>query len=194
MTVPTNSDISKREAKLDKLLKGLNEDGSMPESKLCTQLRTAVRKVWSMHDVKVSYILSKSYPDMNPNTRTKWLVDCEMCGKPMKCNEVEVDHIVGEHSLKSFGDLVPFAQSILGVSHNDLQILCPECHDCKSYSERYGVTLEEAAKRKVVIAKLKQKVPQQKKELQNFGYPSKDISNEAKREACYLELLEGGKI
>lgn len=194
MTIPTQNDIDKRKAKLDKMLKGLNEDGSMPESKLCTQLRSAVRQVWKMHDVKISYLLSKSYPDMNPNTRTKWLVDCEMCGKPFKTNDVQVDHIKGEHSLKTFDDLISFADSILGVSHDDLQVLCIPCHEARTYSERYNVTLEEAFAEKAVINKISQNVASQKAELKGYGYTQKDISNEDKRRACYRELLSQGKI
>lgn len=194
MTVPSKQDIEKREQKLSKLLKSLNEDGSMPESKLCTQLRSAIRQVWKMHDVKVSYLMKKSYPDMDNSTRTKWLVDCECCGESFKTSDVQIDHIKGEHSLKSFEDLLPFAESILGVSHNDLQVVCVPCHEALTYSERYNVSLEQAFKEKVIIKKLNQKVPDQKKELISFGYKPKDITNESKRKDCYRVLLEKGLI
>lgn len=194
MTIPSKSDIKKREDKLEGMLKKLNEDGSMPESKICTQLRSAVRAVWKMHDVKVSYILKKSYPDMNPNTRTKWLVDCECCGEAFKTSEVQVDHIKGEHTLKNLEDLVPFAESILRVSHDDLQIVCIPCHEAITYAERYGMSLEDAFKEKVVIRKINQTVKDQKEELKGYGYNPKDISNDTKRRECYRELLEQGKI
>ena len=194
MTIPTKFDIDKRQAKLDKMLKGLNEDGSMSESKICTQIRSAVRQVWKMHDVKISYLLSQSYPDMNPNTRTKWLVNCELCGEAFKTSEVQVDHIKGEHSLKTLDDLVPFANSILGVSHEDLRVLCVPCHEAVTYAERYNVTLEEAFAEKKVIAKINQKVPTQKAELKSLGYKASDISNAEKRRECYRELLKQGKI
>ncbi len=189
MTVPSKDDLSKRKIKLEKMLRGLEEDGSMSEKKLCTQLRSAVRQVWAMHDVKVSYLMSKSFADMDNSTRTKWLVSCEMCGENFKTNDVAVDHIKGEHSLKTFEDLVPFATSILGVSHKDLAICCHPCHDAKTYSERYGVTLEDAFAEKPVIAKINQKVPVQKKELLEAGFKAKDITNNDKRRECYRELL-----
>ncbi len=192
MTVPSKEDITKRKTKLDKMLRGLEDDGSMSEKKLCTQLRSAVRQVWAMHDVKVSYLMSKSFADMDNSTRTKWLVSCEMCGENFKTNDVAVDHVKGEHSLKTFEDLVPFATSILGVSHEDLQICCHPCHDAKTYSERYGVTLEEAFAEKPVIVKINQKVPVQKKELLAAGFKAKDITNNDKRRECYRKLLGGG--
>lgn len=194
MTLPTKQDIEKRKQKLDKMLKSLNEDGSMPERKLCSQLRTAVRQVWKMHDVKVSYLMSKSYADMDPNTRTKWLVDCECCLKPFKTSEVQVDHKKGEHSLKTLEDLLPFSKSILGVSHEDLQVVCVPCHEALTYAERYGMSLEEAFKEKRIISKTNQNVAQQKTELKGFGYKSSDTSNDSKRRDCYRELLGQGKI
>ncbi len=194
MTLASESDIKKRQEKLDKMLSKLNEDGSMPESKLCTQLRSAVRQVWKMHDVKVSYLLKKSYPDTDPTTRTKWLVDCECCGKAFKTSDVQVDHIQGEHSLKTFDDLKPFAESILRVNHDNLQIVCVPCHEAITYAERYDMTLEEAFDEKAVISKLSQTVANQKKELQSFGYKPADISNEEKRRCCYRELKQEDKI
>ena len=194
MVQPTKEDISKRKQKLDNMLKSLNEDGSMPESKICTQLRSSIRKVWSMHDVKVSYLLKKSYPDMNMSTRTKWLVDCECCGGSFKTSDVEIDHIKGEHKLKTLDDLVEFSNSILGVSHEDLQILCSECHSSKTYAERYDMSFEDATKERAVIVKINQKVPLQKKELLSFGYAQKDMTNEEKRRSCYRALLNKGLI
>ena len=194
MTIPSQVDIDKRKEKLNKLLKGLNEDGSLPESKLCTQLRSAIRKVWFQHDVKLSYLNSKVYPDMNDATRTKWLVDCEICGKSMKITDAVVDHIKGEHSLKTLEDLIPFAKSILGVTHKDLQVLDEGCHLIKTLSERRHITFEEASRRKVVIQKMKQTSSRQKNELKSFGYSGKEISNAEKREQCYEELQDTGKI
>ncbi len=189
MVVATKAEIAKRKKKLGTWLKGLNEDGSMSEKKLCTLLRSSVRQVWLRHPVKLSYLYSKTYPDTNPITRTKWLIDCEMCGCSFKTSDVQVDHIVGEHSLLSLDDVVPFATSILGVSHDDLQILCVPCHEAETYANRYGMTLEEAFAEKSVIAKLKQTVTKQKAELKKAGYKPKDISNADKRRVCYRELL-----
>jgi len=189
MAQPTKEDIRKRQEKLDKLLKGLNDDGSMPEGKLCTQLRSAVRQVWMRHDVKLSYLMKQSYADMDMTTRTKWKVDCQICNKSFKTSDVEIDHVVGEHSLKTFEDLLPFSKSILGVSHDDLRVLCVPCHSAVTYSSRAGITLEEAFKEKPVIAKINQTVAVQKKELLKAGYLAKDITNEEKRRNCYRELL-----
>lgn len=194
MTVPSKSDINKRKKKLETWLKGLEEDGSMSEKKLCTLLRGAVRNVWLKHPVKLSYLYSKTYPDMNNATRTKWLIDCEHCSKSFKTSDVQVDHIIGEHSLLTLEDVVPFAESILGVSHEDLRILCIPCHEAITYAERYGMTVEEAFEEKKVIVKIKQTVAKQKAELKRFGYKASDMSNNDKRRELYRKLLKLGKI
>ncbi len=190
MVLATKTDISKRKKKLESFKKGLNHDGSMSEKKMCTQIRSAIRGVWMKHPVKLAYLYSHTYPDKNPATRTKWLVDCEMCGGSFKQSEVQCDHIVGEHSLLTLEDVVPFAKSILGVTENDLRMLCIPCHEQVTYSERYGVSLEEAKKEKAVIAKLKQTVSKQKAELKRHGYKPKDISNAEKRRECYRKILK----
>tara|TARA_R110000851_G_scaffold63646_3_gene145470 strand:- start:417 stop:995 length:579 start_codon:yes stop_codon:yes gene_type:complete len=189
MTLATKVDITKRKKKLDTWLRGLNEDGSMSEKKLCTLLRSSVRNVWMRHPVKLSYLYSKTYPDKDPSTRTKWLIDCEMCKCSFKTNDVQVDHIHGENSLLSLDDVVPFAISILGVAHEDLRILCIPCHEAQTYASRYSMTIEEAFAEKAVIAKLKQPVVKQKLELKRLGFKPKEITNADKRRECYREYL-----
>ena len=190
MVVATKVEIAKRKKKLEGFNKGLNEDGSMSEKKICTQIRSAIRGVWMRHPVKLSYLYSHTYPDKNPATRTKWLCDCQMCGKAFKQSDIQIDHKKGEHSLLTLEDVVPFATSILGVTHKDLQCLCIPCHEARTYSERYNMSIEDAFAEKGVIAKLKQAVGKQKTELKKAGYKPKDISNADKRRVCYRELLK----
>ena len=189
MVVATKAEIEKREKKRQDLWKGLNPDGSMTEKQLCTQLRSAIRGVWMAHKTKLSYLYDNTFPDTNPNTRTKWLVECEMCHEHFKLSDVEVNHLRGENPLQTLEDVLPFAKSILGVTHEDIEILCKECHAQLTFSERYGVSLEEAKKQKAVIAKLKQTVAKQKAELKKAGFTNAEISNEKLRKECYTKLL-----
>ena len=190
MVVATKSEITKRGKKLEKFQKALQEDGSMSEKKLCTKIRSAIRQTWMHSDVKLAYLYSHTYPDKNPATRTKWLIDCEMCGKAFKQSDIQIDHKKGEHSLLTLKDVVPFATSILGVTADDLQCLCVPCHEARTYSERYHMSIEEAFAEKEVISKLKQTVAKQKAELKKVGYKPKDISNADKRRECYRKLLK----
>jgi hypothetical protein len=194
VTIPSKADIDKRKKALEKFKAGLDSDGRASEKSLCTAIRSAVRLTWMRHNTKLAYLYEHTYPDMNPNTRTKWLCDCEMCGKAFKLADIEVNHRSGENSLLSFEDMVPFAKSILGVGFDDIEVLCKDCHSLLTYSSRYGVTLEEAKERKIVIQKLKQTVAKQKKELLAFGFKQSEISNETLRQQCYEKLLKENKI
>lgn len=189
MVTPTKSEIEKRRQKLHQFEKGLDEEGRMTEKKLCTQIRSAIRQVWMKHDTKLAKIYKQTKPDMDTNTRTKWLIECECCGKDTKLSDIECDHKLGEHPLKTLEDVLPFAESILRVGYDDLQLVCSECHSIKTYSERYGMTFEEAKKEKAVISKVNQPISKQKQELKKAGYKDKDISNADKRREAYRELL-----
>jgi hypothetical protein len=194
MTIPSKADIDKRKKALEKFKAGLDSDGRASEKSLCTAIRSAVRLTWMRHNTKLAYLYEHTYPDMDPNTRTKWLCDCEMCGKAFKLADIEVNHKRGENSLLSFDDMVPFTKSILGVGFDDIEVLCKDCHSLLTYSSRYGVTLEEAKERKIVIQRLKQTVAKQKKELLAFGFKQSEISNETLRQQCYEKLLKENKI
>ena len=189
MTVPSKSDIEKRQKKLEQFKKHLDEDGRVSEKKLCSDLRSAIRAVWMKHDTKLSYLYERTVPDMNPDTRTKWLVQCECCKEMFKLGDVEINHLKGENPLRTLDDVLPFAQSILGVSYDDIEILCKPCHSIFTYAERYGVSLEAAKKEKAVIEKINQTVAIQKKELLAAGFKAQDISNEDKRREAYRKLL-----
>lgn len=190
MVVATKAEITKRNKKQADFEKGLDANGRMADKKLCTLLRSSVRQVWMKHPVKLAYLYSKTYPDKDPNTRTKWLIDCEMCEQPKKLSEIQCDHIEGEHSLLTLEDVVPFAKSILGVCAEDLRMLCVPCHEGVTYAARYNMTLEDAFKEKVVIAKCNIPVKVQKTQLLKAGYTNKDITNADKRRECWRELLK----
>lgn len=190
MTVPSDADIKKRRKALEGFKKKLDAEGRASEKALCSAIRSAIRGVWMRHDTKLSYLYERTIPDMNPNTRTKWLIQCESCGEMFKLSDVEVNHLRGENQLLSFEDVLPFTQSILGVGYDDIEVLCKDCHAVQTYSERYGVTLDEAKLEKDVIKKINQKVTTQKKELLAAGYKASDISNEEKRRDAYRKLLK----
>ena len=192
MTLASKKDITKRENKLKSLMKTLEDDGSVSDKDLINMVRGAIRAAWMKHPSKIAYILKKSYPDLNPNTRTKWLIDCEMCEETFKLDDIEVDHIIGEHQFLSIADIVSYTMKILGANHEELQILCKECHGIKTYAEREGVSLEYAAIEKQVLYYLNVKnysVTEQKEILLEEGYSAEEITNREKRRKCFRELL-----
>ena len=191
MTVPSQVDINKRKKALEGFKKKLDANGKASEKALCSAIRSAIRGVWMKHDTKLAYLYERTIPDLDPSTRTKWLIQCESCGEMFKLGDVEINHKCGENQLLSFEDVLPFTKSILGVGYDDIEVLCKDCHACITYSERYGVTLEEAKLEKDVIKKINQTVAVQKKELLAAGYKASEISNEEKRRDAYRKLIKG---
>lgn len=161
----TNADLKKRQDKLDSYLKVLDEDGRAREKALLGEVRSAVRKAWMFHPTKMSLLYKNTVPDTDTKSRTKWLFPCNICGGLFKGADVQVDHIKGEHSLLCYEDIPHFAKSVLGVSWADLQILCKEDHEIKTYAERWGLTFEQARGEKEVIAVAKLTAPRQRKWL-----------------------------
>ena len=179
--IPTKADYKKNEANIKKLEKRL-VDGKLPEKAQMQMLREAVRKVWMRHPVKLLKLNMARVPDTNPDTRTKWIYECEHCKSLYKAADVEIDHKVGNHSCKTVDELVGYAEAILKVHGDDLQVLCKDCHAVKTYMERYDVDAASAVKAKYVAAFGKLPAERRKSILMRvFDIATIDVSNEAKR-------------
>lgn len=159
MTVPSQADIKKREDKLKEFMKRLNEDGSPQEKHVVSVVRSAIRQAWMKSDVKLAYLYSRTIPDMDNTTRTKWLYECEICGGMFKENEVQCDHIDGNHSFTKVGDFQDYFDNILMIGFDGLQLLCCDipsknhigCHSYKTLSESLNISFEDAKIEKLVI-------------------------------------------
>ena len=150
--IPTEADIKKKEKQLQDFLKKLNPDGTSKEKDMVSVVRSAIRKAWMRSNTKLAYLTMHTKPDMDDSTRTKWKIQCECCGEWFKLNEVEVDHISGNHTFTKVSDFENYFNNILMVGFDGLQILCKDgCHATKSYSEKNGISFEEAQKMKIII-------------------------------------------
>ena len=156
MTVPSQTDLKKREAKLQQFLKKLDADGKPQEKHVLSVVRGAIRTAWMKSDVKLAYLYMNTIPDMDDKTRTKWLVKCEMCGELFKLTDVEIDHKFGNHTFTKVEDFENYFNNILMVGFDDLQILCRDDHAAKTLSESLGISIEMARIEKKVIAITKQ--------------------------------------
>ena len=87
----------------------------------------------------------------NPATgRLAFFHQCEKCGKWWPQDDIEINHkaTVGTLNAETIGDV--FKRMAL-VDKSALEKLCKPCHAIVTYSERSGMTLEEAAIEKQVI-------------------------------------------
>ena len=187
MALPKKKQIDDLKKRIEKLKK---KDNGLNEKEACNIMRTAVRKAWMRSPIKLLAIDLATIPDNDPTTRTIWNVFCSRCETYHKKNNVEVDHMRGEHSLKTLDDLVPFVMSILDVTTHDLQVLCKPCHRIKTYAERHCGGDEVLAEKKL-IAKDWMKansVAKQKAHFKKLGYEEVDYSNAKKREELAMEM------
>lgn len=115
-------------------------------------LRSATRRVWSKHPVKLEMLKKNRKRLHNPKTgRMAFMIQCESCSKWHPLSDIEVNHknTVGTLTLANFGN---YCERLLLVKEEDLELLCKPCHEVVTYQERSGMTLEEAAIEKKVIA------------------------------------------
>ncbi len=193
MAIPSEKDLLKKKQFRESLKKTLSKNGEfdhslrIDEKKMCSILRSNVRKSWMQSPMRLLKLELARIPDMNPSTRTKWLCKCEKCHNLFKMNEVETDHINGEFQLKSLSDSENFVKSILDVSLNDLQVFCKPCHETKTYAERYGMTFDEALIEKMVIKWTKfLSTEEQKYFLDKENLPN---NNDKSRKESYRKYL-----
>lgn len=122
------------------------------EAKYVAWLRSALRRVWSKHPVKLEIL--KKNRERRPNKLTGRIVYQYKC---CKCNEwhpqknVEVNHknTVGTLTLDTLGQ---HTERLLLVSEDTLEIVCKPCHSIITYSERSGMSIEDSAREKKLIA------------------------------------------
>jgi len=144
------------------------------EAEFMAWVRSGIRQgLWNRHPVKMEILNSQRRKIKNPNPKPRkgaelvWGYDCAICGGQFQPKNCEVDHKVGESSLKTIDDLVDFFKKLTFVTPDDLQIVCKDCHGIKTYSERYGVSFARARAKKRAKAAIKEGNYQE--ELERFG-------------------------
>jgi hypothetical protein len=76
---------------------------------------------------------------------------------------------------------------MLDVLYKDLEAVCKPCHSIITYSERMGISFEEAVIEKQVVAFGKLPAAKQKEILNDFGKPYGSTVNDRKQ--AYREEL-----
>ncbi|MNC16176.1 hypothetical protein D3C75_640240 [compost metagenome] len=150
------------------------------------------RGLWEKHPVKLQFLNSQKIPMENTNPRSKKRyptvpgLKCAICGGLFRTTQAQVDHLCGNHPLKTMDDLQTFTEAMIMVKTSDLQIVCKPCHKIKSYAERMEISFEEAKAIKQAIEICKTK--QDKQFLIEHGV--KPATNAAKRRTQVEEVLK----
>lgn len=163
------------------------------KSAFMSWLRSGIRKsLWSRSPIKLEFIKKNRKMIENPkkgnrNKPNIWGAECCICGKDHVLKNIEVDHKVGNHSLKEITDIESFIMGIVLVGEDDLQLICKECHKIKTHAEKYGLSFDEAVKEKKLIAYGKLKTDEQIKILESHGKP---FTNIIVRKKSFMEIID----
>ena len=145
-------------AKIDKPMWETHSDIWKTQAAFMSYVRGGIRLgLWNKNPVKLQFIkdnrvrapLGKK-TEKNPEGMV-WGCECYLCNKLFRQTQCQVDHLEGNHSLKSMDDLRNFIEAMVSVTNDDLALVCKPCHDCKSYADRMEITFEEAKAHKKAI-------------------------------------------
>lgn len=115
------------------------------------------RAVWETYPPKIQFKNENCLPPPSDYVgRARSGTRCALSGAWTSKSMLEVDHIVGNASLKDWDDLLSFVQHLCANSEN-LQLVSKEAHRIKSYAERQGISYEDAVIEKQAIAIVKNK-------------------------------------
>lgn len=142
-----------------------------------TYLRSALRKAWMRHPVKLEKLKQGKIkiPNPNPKSATRFPevygAQCECClqnyplsaGKKeaRNTNYIVVDHKHPAGEFKDPKDFQKFFTGLLCIAPDDLRLLCTSCNALYLYVQKNGGTLEDARCEKEAIAIVKDKADKQ---------------------------------
>lgn len=123
------------------------------ESQFWVWMRGSLRRgLWEKYPVKLEFKNEAvSLPPEGYTGRCKSGKECALSGVWAGKSKLQVDHIEGNVSLKSWADVLPFILHMVTVKDN-MQLVTPEAHKIKSHAEKQGLTYQEADVDKAAIA------------------------------------------
>lgn len=162
------------------------------EKKLFVWLRSALRSASRRYPPIYEALAAAKEPYIGTNTKQKVCYRCAACNNTFPSKEVAVDHRVDCGCLASWEDVQGFVQRLF-CAKEGLDILCHDCHDAKTYSTKYGVSLSEAKLMKDVLAICKKPVKEILAFCLDYGYNEQELSNAVKRKAAVTAILSSVK-
>jgi len=164
------------------------------KAKFFQWMRGQMRRAWSRHPVKVSYMHNHrervplgSKTAKNP-TGLVWGCRCEHCNEMKRQPECEVDHIEAAGSFKGWDDFEAWMHKLMHINWDSIRVVCKDCHRIISYAERTGMTFEEAKLEKEVITFTKISAAEQNHLLYTYGITG--MTNAKQRRAAWKKHLQ----
>ena len=166
---------------------------TMTESQYLAWIRSALRSKSLRWPPRGEALKLSRRAYKGSNKLQKWEHQCALCSKWWKAKEVVVDHFpVAAGSILSVADIGPFANNLYCEVDN-LRVLCKECHDVHTLADKMGISFEDAAIEKDIIAICKKSVKEIVAFCEGWGYSSSQLSNPAKRRDAVTKILRSVK-
>lgn len=171
------------------------------EGQFLNWMRGELRKIWTHHPIKNSYINARRFKaplgkptKKEPDGKMIWSVECEHCGTVVKTSQgkgeekaFNVDHIHGGKGFNDFDTMTEWIKRTFYVTSEDIRILCTPCHKVVNHMQKTGFDFELAQADKYAIQAEKRSVYAQKDFLEYFGI--NDHGNKEKRREAFRELF-----
>lgn len=152
-------------------------------------LRSGLRSLSRKWPAIYEALAAAKVPYKGENKRRQWSYKCAMCSQLFESKMVAVDHKIPAGAMSCKEEVGDFVERLF-CAPSGLQVLCHECHDCKTMMDKVGCTFEEARLQKDVIAICKQPVKNVKEFCYDYGYDESQLSNPDKRRAAVTEILQ----
>jgi hypothetical protein len=115
---------------------------------------------------------------------------CTCCGKDTVQTDIEIDHISDTGgTFTGIDDVRDYVAYLFLIDFKSIRAVCKDCHKSITYSQRAGVSVEEARLQRKVLEFLKQDKQIVIDYLTVKGYSRADTSNERKRRECVEKEL-----
>lgn len=157
------------------------------KSAFFTWLRGGLRRaVWEQYPIKIEFKTRNCLPPPpDYKGRAKSGAPCALTGEWTAKSYLEVDHIIGNASLRDWDDVLPFIVHLCAASSN-MQLVSKDAHKIKSYAESHNISFEEAYITKIAISIINSKKDKDFFIERNLEVPS----NQAKRRDAIISILK----
>ena len=159
------------------------------EKRFFVWLRSALRSASRRYPPIYEALAAAKRPYTGNNPRQKVCYECASCGIMASTKEVAVDHRIDCGKLASWDDVQGFMERLF-CGPDGLDVLCHECHDCKTYMTNHNVTMAEAKLMKDVLKVLKGTVKDVTQFCKDYGYTEAQLSNAVKRREVVYKILK----
>lgn len=156
-------------------------------------IRGALRMQWKRYPLKIEFKNSRAIPNFEgsgvTNPRVKKVVQCDECKNWFAQSATEVDHLKPCGTIRDWETASTFMHNMF-CDKDNMSIVCVPCHALRTYSERMGMSMEDAIIEKQCVAFGKLSASEQSAKFIEIGLRPNEYSTKEKRRDAYREYLK----